>query len=31
MGAAPNKEHGAKESSYPYSFSSSADADILKE
>ena len=31
MGAAPNKERGVKESSYPYSFSSSADADILKE
>jgi predicted alpha-1,2-mannosidase len=31
MGAAPNKERGVKQSSYPYSFSSSADADILKE
>ena len=31
MGAAPNKERGTKESSYPYSFSSSEDADILKE
>ncbi|HTN09330.1 GH92 family glycosyl hydrolase [Agriterribacter sp.] len=31
MAAAPNKERGAKESSYPYSFSSSADADIVKE
>ncbi|HRQ50917.1 MAG TPA: GH92 family glycosyl hydrolase, partial [Agriterribacter sp.] len=31
MGAAPNKTRGTGESSYPYSFSSSADADILKE
>lgn len=31
MGAAPNKTRGTLESSYPYSFSSSADADILKE
>ncbi len=31
MGAAPNKMRGAQESSYPYSFSSSADAVILKE
>ena len=31
MGAAPNKERGVNESSYPYSFSSSADAEILKE
>ncbi|HRO45003.1 GH92 family glycosyl hydrolase [Agriterribacter sp.] len=30
MGAAPNKTRGTLESSYPYSFSSSADADILK-
>lgn len=31
MGAAPNKMRGVQESSYPYSFSSSADAVILKE
>lgn len=31
MGSAPNKRRGVQESSYPYSFSSSADADILKE
>ncbi len=31
MGAAPNKTRGMQESSYPYSFSSSVDADILKE
>lgn len=31
MGAAPNKMRGIQESSYPYSFSSGADADILKE
>lgn len=31
MGAAPNKMRGVQESSYPYSFSSGADVDILKE
>ena len=31
MGAAPNKTRGTQESSYPYSFSSSKDADILKQ
>lgn len=31
MGVAPNKKRGTEEVSFPYSFSSSADADILKE